>query len=498
MITFTKSNVMNRVNYCIRVVLLLVTVLLFNRLNAQEIRLKVINPKGEPQFGVYVVNPRNHYLLTSTDIEGECVIKTYKLHPSDSLQFQGMGYQTVKYSVNDLLRMKRLVLVPLAYELEETSVEKGISMKELLKRASSKLKKQAPGLEPICKYFGKALYEKITECEENVVEYRREYGYYFSSGDVKSRNTWDTDFRSYIVPFHVARSYNLTNDGKDTLKPTFITDEETRFDVGTRKIFTFMRSIQLFGPLFSDIRNYDIYPLESENSDYRFAFKTKSSAYPQRTRLTCKGTFTIDGNHHELKSMDFDYVDYQLLRQVLLSKHRKVNSPFSTKASLSFAYTPTKEYYIRSCTQETTWKDDLGENFIVLEQPSRSSPSANHLVEKEAFYCFNYQQVPARWQTARILSKIHLAQRYSMGTYESQVFRELTPLLDNRKAIQDLNRYMDIEQQFELHSNRPYYEQYLIIGIKSNKIPRVDIHGKLTSNREDLFSLIKKFEQETE
>ena len=84
---------MNRVNYCIRVVLLLVTVLLFNRLNAQEIRLKVINPKGEPQFGVYVVNPRNHYLLTSTDIEGECVIKTYKLHPSDSLQFQGMGWK---------------------------------------------------------------------------------------------------------------------------------------------------------------------------------------------------------------------------------------------------------------------------------------------------------------------------------------------------------------------------------------------------------------------
>ena len=109
-----------------------------------------------------MVNPRNHYLLTSTDIEGECVIKTYKLHPSDSLQFQGMGYQTVKYSVNDLLRMKHLVLVPLAYELEETNVEKGISMKELLKRASSKLKKQAPGLEPICKYFGKALYEKKT------------------------------------------------------------------------------------------------------------------------------------------------------------------------------------------------------------------------------------------------------------------------------------------------------------------------------------------------
>ena len=92
----------------------------------------------------------------------------------------------------------------------------------------------------------------------------------------------------------------------------------------------------------------------------------------------------------------------------------------------------------------------------------------------------------------------HIIQNSPGTTLFHGYFRELTPLLDNRKAIQDLNRYMDIEQQFELHSNRPYYEQYLIIGIKSNKIPRVDIHGKLTSNREDLFSLIKKFEQETE
>ena len=84
------------------------------------------------------------------------------------------------------------------------------------------------------------------------------------------------------------------------------------------------------------------------------------------------------------------------------------------------------------------------------------------------------------------------------GYLRATSFPRTYTITDNRKAIQDLNRYMDIEQQFELHSNRPYYEQYLIIGIKSNKIPRVDIHGKLTSNREDLFSLIKKFEQETE
>lgn len=498
MIFNTKSNAMDKAVYYIRGVLSLIAILFFNQLQAQEIRLQIVNTKGEAQFGVYAVETKNHYLLASTDIDGECVIRTYKLQTDDSIQFQGIGYQTVKYSLKDLLLVKKIVLVPLAYELDETTVGKGISMKELLKKAALKLKKQAPDIVPLCKYFGKTLYEKITECESNTVEYRREYGYYFSSGDVKPRSAWDTHFRSYIVPLNVARSYNLTNDGKDTINPTFVSDEEARFDIGTRKIFTFMRSIQLYAPLFSDIRNYDIYPLESNNSDYRFAFKTKSSAYPYKTRLTCRGTFTIDGERHELKTMDFDYVDYQLFRQVLLSKYRKVNSPFATKAKFSFAYTPTKECYIQSCTQETTWKYDLGDNFIVFEQPSRSLPSGNRLIEKEAFYCFNYQQIPSKWQTSRVLSKIHLAQRYPTGTYNKEVFQDLTPLLDNRKAIQDLSQYMDIEEQFQRNSDIPYYGQYLIIGINSGLIPLTDFHPELISNREEVFSLVKKFEQFSE
>ena len=191
---------MDKAVYYIRGVLSLIAILFFNQLQAQEIRLQIVNTKGEAQFGVYAVETKNHYLLASTDIDGECVIRTYKLQTDDSIQFQGIGYQTVKYSLKDLLLVKKIVLVPLAYELDETTVGKGISMKELLKKAALKLKKQAPDIVPLCKYFGKTLYEKITECESNTVEYRREYGYYFSSGDVKPRSAWDTHFRSYIVP----------------------------------------------------------------------------------------------------------------------------------------------------------------------------------------------------------------------------------------------------------------------------------------------------------
>lgn len=477
----------------IRGIILSLAMLFVNSLDAQNIHLRVVNTQGEPQFGVYVINQKNHYLLTTTDIDGECIIKTDKLESTDSLLFQGMEYQTLTYQLKDLLSIHQVVLTNLKYELAETIVQ-GITMKELFKKTTSKLKKGTPDIIPLCKAYGNARYEKITTCLDTTVEYRREYGYYFTSGDIRSRDVWDNDFRSYFVPKFIARSFNFTYDRSTTLSPSFITDEEVRYDIGTRKIFTLMRSIQLFAPLFNDTRYYDIYPLDSDNTDYLFAFKTKSSAYPQDTRLSCKGTFTIDAESHELKTMNFDYVDYQLLRQVLLSKHRKVNSPFSTKAQFTFAYTPSHEYYIQSCIQETTWKYNLGDNFIVIEQPSRPNPAESRLVEKEAFYCEDYRPIPRELQTNRILSKIHLAQRYLIGVYDQEVFEKLPLLLDNTKAIHDLNTYQDIEEQYEFHSNLPYYPNESIIRPINEITTLKNQHDNLIIIRQEVLELGKRLE----
>lgn len=57
---------------------------------------------------------------------------------------------------------------------------------------------------------------------------------------------------------------------------------------------------------------------------------------------------------------------------------------------------------------------------------------------------------------------------------------------------------MDIEEQFQRNSDIPYYGQYLIIGINSGLIPLTDFHPELISNREEVFSLVKKFEQFSE
>ena len=83
--------------------------------------------------------------------------------------------------------------------------------------------------------------------------------------------------------------------------------------------------------------------------------------------------------------MTFDYIDYQLFRQVILTDRRKTASPFSTQATLTFGYTPEGQIYIRSCKQETRWKHDLGKDFILIEQPSRMHPASGKLIEKRSF-----------------------------------------------------------------------------------------------------------------
>lgn len=276
-------------------------------------------------------------------------------------------------------------------------------------------------------------------------------------------------------------------DGSDTLSPIFLTSDDIRFDVGTRKILTLIRAIQLFAPLFNDIKYYDIHAIDSDSPDYVYSFKTKTKAYPDQVRISCKGTFTIDRERRELKSMDFDYIDYQLLRQILLTDKRKTSSPFSTRASLTFAYDSTGRNYIRSCRQKTTWKYDLGPDFIVIEQPSRVHPGPNKLVEEEAFYCYDQQEIPKELQDNETLVKIHLAQRYPQGIYNAEIFKAFTPLLDDRQARADIGKYMDLEEQFQRHEGQMFYPENYIQNSPSDKRSIRAYHENLYKSRRSLF-----------
>lgn len=426
-------------------------------------KLKIIDSQSNPVFGVYVVHKAKSWLITTTDMDGECEFRPGWFSPGDSLQFQGMGYKVKTYSIEDLLHIKEIQLEELNFLLDETTV-RSISMEELLNKAIAQIGKPLRSQVPLCRFYGRSQYEKITEYHDSALEYRREFGYYFTSGHVRSKNVWDKAFRSYFVPAYSARSFNLTNNGSDTLSPLYMTTEETRFDAGTRKVFTLMRTVQLYAPLFAHRRFYDIHPMESDSLDYTFSFKTKPSAYPDDIRISCKGSFTLDHKSFRLKTMTFDYIDYQLFRQVILTDRRKTASPFSTKAILHFGYSPEGRIYIEKCQQETIWKHDLGKDFILIEQPSRMHPAQGKLIEKEVFHCYEYLPVKEILQTQTTLTKIHVIQRNPLGIYEPEVFSKLPLLLENKKALADLSRFTDIEQQFEYNSEKTYYPDNYING----------------------------------
>lgn len=456
--------------------------------------LKITDSRNEPVFGVYVINKNRNLLITSTDIDGECRIHRQLFPDTDSIQFQGMGYKADTYRLRDLYRLRHITLEELNFELNELVVT-GIPAGNILEKAALLLQKKYNGRTPVCRKYGKSQYEKITEYKDTAIEYRREYGYYFTSGNTKARNVWDQAYRSYFLPAYTARSFNLTNNSSDTLSPLYMTNEDTRFDAGTRKVFTLVRTVQLYAPLFHSIQHYDIHPVGNDSAGYVFAFQTRPAAYPSDVRISCKGQLYIEYRTYRLRKIDFDYIDYQLFRQVILTNRRKTNSPFSTKATLTFNYTPEGEPYVESCRQETIWKHNLGEDFILIEQPSRMHPAQGKLIEKEAFFCYDYLPVREEYQTPNMLSKIHVAQRNPIGRYDSLLFRQLPSLLDARQATENLNRFCSLEKQFQKNHNKAYYPENFINGFngfagrgRADNAYRKNIHAV----REQLFEFFQE------
>lgn len=475
-----------------RIVFIVYLIFTISGLYAQEtevrntIRIKITDKLDRPVFGVYVAIKNKNRLLTNSDIDGECTIHKTSVEHHDSIVFQGIGYKTQTIAWHQLHDGTVVRMEGLEFELEESRVY-AITTHDLLNKAMNRLKKLPRKTLPQANFYGKAQYEKITEYRERVVEYRREYGYYFTSGDIQPKNVWDNNFRSYFVPAYSARSFNMINNGMDTLSPLYMTSEEIRYDAGTRKIFTLLRAVQLYGPLFSGINSYEISAIESDSPDYMFSFKTLLEDYPSKTNITCKGTFTIDIEQHVLKHISFDFIDYQLYRQILLSRQRKTESPFSTRAEIAIGYDESERPYIRSCSMETYWKYDLGENFVLIEQPSRKFPAIGKLIEREAFACYSFQNV--REPLRKNITKIHAVQRNPSGVYDSLLFAALPQLLDNKKAIKDLAQYAHLEEQYEFHSGKTYYPDNYLIGF--NGVGRNDpvFHESNELIRQQLFKL---------
>ena len=92
-------------------------------------------------------------------------------------------------------------------------------------------------------------------------------------------------------------------------------------------------------------------------------------------------------------------------------------------------------------------------------------------------------------RTGSVLVKIHLAQRYPTGKYDSAFFHRLPPLLDSRKAVGDLNHYMQLETQFRMNDGKTYYPDNYILTNKIDKLGQKNYRQNLEKARKELFLL---------
>lgn len=428
------------------------------------INLQVISSNGEPLHGTYIVNKCLHYLITTTDEKGFCKIPYPTLAAGDTIEFAYLGFTSRQFPSRELLKLKQIILIPKTQYLQEVSV-KGIPPKTLLAKVSEQLKSFRPKY-PL-NYYGNAQYEKITECNLSTVEYRNEYGCYFTSGNVRLKEKWDLNYHFYFVPAYSARSFNFQPGVNDTLKKQIVTGGRLEYDAGNRKIFNAIRSVLLWGPLFTNSRYYDIKLLDVDSVDYIFTFVAQEKYYPNDIKIYCRGTLKIDKQTFHLKNIHFDYLDYHFYK---LTNQTRPQTPFSTSMDINFAYNATG-IYIQSCQQITTWKHNSDQTYGGIEKPSRRNPAKNHLIEREALRCETFQKIPQNKQEKYLLQQTNVASCNPEGEFDVQIFNSQPQLLKKTKALKELNHYQDIQSQFKHNSNRPYYTtDQIVIPLKINSL----------------------------
>lgn len=97
----------------------------------EEIKIRITDENQKPIFGVYFILKKQFTLLATSDMEGEGTFPVNSLQPSDTIVFQGIGYATVQYSLQELKRHPAFTMQELQYNLQEATATGHISERNL-------------------------------------------------------------------------------------------------------------------------------------------------------------------------------------------------------------------------------------------------------------------------------------------------------------------------------------------------------------------------------
>ena len=152
---------------------------------------------ANPLFGVHIMLQPEGRLLATTDVSGHTRIVVKGLDENARLQFSSIGYKKQVFTLSRLRKMKEIPLETEEIDLDEVVV-KGMKTKELMKEAKSnnKRSKRKEFVDYYERYYGNGQYMKVTECFGRAVEFRREYGCFLTTGNIKRVDYYDETINS--------------------------------------------------------------------------------------------------------------------------------------------------------------------------------------------------------------------------------------------------------------------------------------------------------------
>ena len=350
------------------------------------------------------------------------------------------------------------------------------SDRTIIKKAIKNLPKKNDG----SLLIGRGQLIQIIECNGRVVQLDREYGMYCTNRfNYKRESNIEDNWALNFYPFFNARSFRYDSVGEDTLKTNYLNiranvkgkngirwiDDDISYDARHKYMFQIIRTIYLYGPIYS--RNYSDYTFKLEESTgdiFKYSFEP-SDGYPIKNPLYVKGSIEIDAETMTLKAIIID--EMGLYR-------RNYDDIISSKESEKKKYIDYKDCFFKVnslgeidyALVHLPWD---GNNDYDLRTKVRSKPNdvkccvteCWQLDTKERIGKNNYKlHKTLSWEKFYNLMVYGMAGKLRFSRYEKKIIDSIEWAFDVTKAEKELNSRTPIEQQYTIQS-RDYYSSYL-------------------------------------
>ena len=328
-----------------------------------------------------------------------------------------------------------------------------------------------PSKEGDIDYYGRAQYFQILRFQDEPIQLRRDYGWFWTRGFLhqiqeKGIDKYSRYGRNYGLDFiPVYAAHSLPYDGT-TGEPMAKTRSGFAYNVYNEPLFQIIHECYLFAPCFCDLGYYQFDLLRADEKQFTISFRTNPDFFPHKIPWRCSGTLVIDHTIGMLKSICFDEI---FSHESGMSPWKDAVPP-SGKEDILFTLSVTVSPlgFIRQAYMQTTWLQPLLRKYhwaSYVYSPPRPDifKDGSYSMQEwwEADSLCRVSDVMSEKKFKRLLHKemngFNWAQYQRIaGIFDATVFSRLPAPEDFLKSEVSMNKRMNIEDQYT-HPDHPIH-----------------------------------------